>query len=196
MLTREQARKFIDKALSFSTFPECDLRIDQPGSGIDPLRAQRRHHIRLYDRAVDDDLVGAGRAVRSRRRSPSSTTSLCGRPSSAPNNSRCFHRLTRNACEPVGPQKYPELENFRGVARRRRAIEALIPHIRGIIEAAKAKDLVAAGFFERSARSRRHCQQAGQFRLRPHDRHAAFPPRSARTDGSSSGWASQPARAH
>ena len=28
MLTKEQAKKFSEKALSFSTFPECELRID------------------------------------------------------------------------------------------------------------------------------------------------------------------------
>src|SRR5216683_2280131 len=28
MLTRDQAKKHIEKALSFSTFPECELRID------------------------------------------------------------------------------------------------------------------------------------------------------------------------
>ncbi len=28
MLTREQAKKLSEKALSFSTFPECELRID------------------------------------------------------------------------------------------------------------------------------------------------------------------------
>ena len=28
MLTREQAQKYIEKALSYCSFPECDLRID------------------------------------------------------------------------------------------------------------------------------------------------------------------------
>ena len=64
--------------------------------------------------------------------------------------------------EPVGAQKYPELENFPDSTATARN-EAFIPHIRAIIEAAKGKDLVAAGFFERATRAAAIANKQGNF---------------------------------
>src|SRR5262249_47189005 len=93
--------------------------------------------------------------------------------------------------EPVGPQVYPEIKNFaESTAAARNAV--FIPHVRAIIEAAKAKDLIAAGFFDRSAGAVAIANKRGNFGY-GHTVEASLSATVRTPGGSSSGWASQPA---
>ena len=190
MLTKEQARKYIDKAFSFSSFPDCEIRIDS----LD--RASIR--FALNGITTSGFTTEQWMTISSERDGRSGSTSL----SEFDDKSlREAVKLTEQVAllsppnperiEPVGPQKYPELENFvESTAKARN--EALIPHIRGIIEAAKAKDMVAAGFFGRSAGAAAIANKRGNFGYgRTTDMSLSTTVRT--TDGSSSGWASQPA---
>jgi predicted Zn-dependent protease len=68
----------------------------------------------------------------------------------------------------------------------------MIPHIRAIMDGAKANSLVAAGFFERSAETAAIANKQGNFGYgRVTDAHLSATVRNAA--GTSSGWASQPA---
>ena len=68
----------------------------------------------------------------------------------------------------------------------------MIPHIRAIIDGAKANKLVAAGFFERSAETAAVANKQGNFGYgRATDADLSATLRNAA--GTSSGWASQPA---
>jgi predicted Zn-dependent protease len=151
MLTREQAKKLIEKAISFSSFPDCDVRID--------YLEQSSIRFALNGITTSGFTIEQWMTISSERDGKSGSTTL----SEFDDRSlREAVKLTEQLAllsppnpertEPVGPQKYPELENFPERTAKARN-EVFIPHIRAIVEAAKAKDLVAAGFFERSARA-------------------------------------------
>ena len=190
MLNREQAKKLIEKAISFSTFPDCDVRID--------YLEQSSIRFALNGITTSGFTVEQWMTISSERDGKSGSTTL----SEFDDRSlREAVKLTEQLAllsppnperaEPVGPQKYPELENFPESTAKARN-EAFIPHIRAIVEAAKAKDLVAAGFFERSARAAAIASKQGNFGYgRTADSSLSTTIRTS--DGSSSGWASQPA---
>jgi predicted Zn-dependent protease len=92
---------------------------------------------------------------------------------------------------PLEKQKYPELENYAASTAGARNL-AMIPHIRAIIDGAKANNLAAAGFFERSAETAAIANKQGNFGYgRITDASLSATLRNAA--GSSSGWASHPA---
>jgi predicted Zn-dependent protease len=92
---------------------------------------------------------------------------------------------------PLGPQKYAAVENYAESTSKARN-EVMIPHVRSIIEGAKAKGFVAAGFFDRAADTSAIANKEGNFGYgRVTDAHLSTTVRNA--DGTSSGWASQPA---
>src|SRR5262249_15171739 len=64
--------------------------------------------------------------------------------------------------QPLGPQKYALVENYSESTARARN-EAMIPHIRAVIESAKARNLVAAGFFERLVETAAIANKRGNF---------------------------------
>jgi predicted Zn-dependent protease len=190
VLTREQAKNLIEKAISFSTFPDCEVRID--------YLEQSSVRFALNGITTSGFTVEQWMTISSEKDGKSGTTTLSEFDDRA---LREAVKLTEQIAllsppnperiDPVGVQKYPELENFPESTAAARN-EAFIPHIRAIIEAAKAKDLVAAGFFERAARAAAIANKQGNFGYgRTADSSLSTTIRAS--DGSSSGWASQPA---
>jgi predicted Zn-dependent protease len=190
MLTRDQARKLIEKTLSFSTFPGCEVRID--------YLEQSSVRFALNGITTSGFTVEQWMTITSEQDGKAGSTTLSEFDDRALRQAVKFtEQLALLAppnperVEPVGQQKYPELENFPESTAQARS-EVFIPQIRAIIEAAKAKDLVAAGFFERSARAAAIAGKQGNFGYgRMADSSLSATVRAA--DGSSSGWASQPA---
>jgi predicted Zn-dependent protease len=91
---------------------------------------------------------------------------------------------------PLEPQKYADRENYLAAPKTGHA--AIVPHLRSIIEAAKAKNLVAAGFVQRSGHSAAIANKQGNFGFgRTSESTLSTTVRTP--DGSSSGWASQAA---
>ena len=92
---------------------------------------------------------------------------------------------------PIGPQKYGAAENFvDSTARARNPV--IVPHVKAIIDASKAKELVAAGYFERSASALATANKAGNFGFgRTTDAYLSTTVRNP--EGTSSGWTAQPA---
>ncbi len=190
MLTREQAKKLIEKTISITTFPDCEARID--------YLEQSSVRFALNGITTSGFTIEQWMTITSERDGKSGSTAL----SEFDDRSlREAVKLTEQLAllsppnpervEPLGPQKYPELENSPESTAKARN-EVFIPHIRAIIEAAKAKDLVAAGFFERSARAAAIASKQGNFGYgRTADSSLSTTVRAS--DGSSSGWASQPA---
>src|SRR5262245_35758941 len=190
MPTREQAKRHIERALSFSTFPECELRID----GLE------RASIRFALNGVTTSGFTTEQWM--------TITSTRGGKSGSTNLSEFDDKSIREAVQrseqlallsppnpermdPVGPQKYPEIENLsESTATARNA--AFIPHVRAIIEAAKAKDLIAAGFFERSTGAVAIANKRGNIGY-GRTAEASLSATVRTPGGSSSGWASQPA---
>jgi predicted Zn-dependent protease len=190
MLTREQAQKLTEKALSFSTFPECDISVNSS--------EQAFIRFALNDVTTSGFAVEQSMSISSVRDGKSGST----RVDEFDDDSlrEAVQRTERLALiappnpervPPLDKQKYPELENYAASTASARN-QAMIPHIRAIIDGAKANNLVVAGFFERSAETAAIANKQGNFGYgRVTDANLSATVRNAA--GSSSGWASQPA---
>ncbi len=190
MLTKEQAQKIIAKALSFSTFPECDIS----------LNSSERAFIRfaLNDVTTSGFTVEQSMSISSVRDGQSGSTRVDEFDDDALREAvKRTEQLAMIAppnperVPPLEKQKYPDFENYAASTAGARN-QAMIPHIRAIIDGAKANKLVAAGFFERSAETAAVANKQGNFGYgRATDAGLSATLRNAA--GTSSGWASQPA---
>ncbi len=190
MLTKDQAKKLIDKTLSFATTPECFIGL--------------RHEESSFIRFALNGITTSGFTV---EQTMSITVGKDGRTGSisvdefddrslraAVKEAERLAALTPPNPEredPLGPQEYPAIENYvESTATARN--EAMIPHVRAIVEGAKAKGLVAAGLIERVATIAAIANKRGNFGFgRTADASLSTTVRD--TGGASSGWASMPA---
>jgi predicted Zn-dependent protease len=190
MLTKEQCQKLAEKAISFSTFPECGVSVSSTESafirfalngvttsgfvanqslGISVTKDKKSGSTNVDD--FDDKAIreAVQRAEQIALISPAN-------PEDVP---------------PLPKQKYADITNFvDSTARARNPVMA--PHVRAVIDAAKSKGLVAAGYFERTAGHFATANKEGNFGFgRYTDAYLSSTVRNAA--GTSSGWASQPA---
>ncbi len=190
MLTREQAQKITEKALSFSTFPECDISVT----------SSERAFIRfaLNDVTTSGFTVEQSMSISSVRDGQSGSTRV---DEFDDDSLRAAVKRTEQLAQiappnpervpPLEKQKYPAFENFATTTAGARG-KTMVPHIRAIIDGAKANSLIAAGFFERSAETAAIANKQGNFGYgRVTDANLSATIRNA--EGTSSGWASQPA---
>jgi predicted Zn-dependent protease len=190
MLTREQAQKITEKALAFSTFPECDIGVNSSEHAF--IR------FALNDVTTSGFTVEQSMSISSVRDGQSGSTRVDEFDDDSLREAvKRTERLAMIAppnperVPPLEKQKYPELENYAASTAGARN-QAMIPHIRAIMDGAKASNLVAAGFFERSAETAGIANKQGNFGYgRVTDAHLSATVRNAA--GTSSGWASQPA---
>ncbi|MGO4881646.1 MAG: TldD/PmbA family protein [Bryobacteraceae bacterium] len=190
MLTKEEAQRIAEKALSFSTFPECDISLNSSQNAFirfalnDVTTSGFTVEQSLSITSVRDGQSGSTRVDEfddnSLREAVKRTEQLAA--IAPPNPERV---------PPLEKQKYADMENYSATTASARN-QAMIPHIRAIIDGAKSNNLVAAGFFERSAQTAAVANKQGNFGYgRVTDANLSATVRSA--DGASSGWASQPA---
>lgn len=190
MFTRDQAKKIAEKVLSYSTFPECSVSVSSSeqaftrfaNNGITTAALANRHQVsinvtregRTGTTVVNDLDDGALKAA------VKLAESLAG---IAPPNPE--HRGE------LGPQEYPETNDYDEPTARARAPE-MIPHIKAIIDTSLKQKLVAAGLFERITTVTALANKKGLFGFhRSADAKLTTTIRMA--DGSSSGWAGLPA---
>ena len=190
MLTREQAQKITEKVLSYSTFPECEISVNSSESAF--IR------FALNDVTTSGFTVEQSMSITSVRDGQSGSTRV---DEFDDESLRAAVKRTEQLAmiapanpervPPLEKQKYSEQENYAASTAGARN-QAMIPHIRAIIEGAKPNNLVAAGFFERSAETAAIANKQGNFGYgRVTDASLSATVRNAA--GSSSGWASQPA---
>jgi predicted Zn-dependent protease len=190
MLTKEQFQKLAEKAISFSTFPECGVSLSSTenafirfalnGVTTSGFVANQSMGISVSkdkksgNTSVDDFSDNAIRDAVARAEQIASISLV--NPEDVP---------------PLGPQKYSTADNFiESTARARNPVMA--PHVRAVIDAAKSKGLVAAGYFERNAGHFATANKAGNFGFgRYTDAYLSSTVRNP--EGTSSGWASHPA---
>ena len=190
MLTQEEARKLTEKVLSFSTFPECDVSVSSSESAF--IR------FALNDVTTSGFAVEQSMSISSVRDGHAGSTNV----DEFDDNSlrEAVQRTERLAMiappspehmPPLAKQNYATAENYAAdtAAARNRA---MIPHIRAIIDGARQNNLVAAGFFERTAQTAAIANKQGNFGYgRTTDANLSATIRNSA--GSSSGWASHPA---
>lgn len=190
MLTRDDAKKLTDKVLSYSTFPECDVSVT---SSEDASIRFALNGITTSGYTIEQSLT-----IVSGKEGKTGATVIDefddASLKAAVKRTEELAALTPPNPEreaPLEPQKYAQIENFAASTAAARNAQ-MIPHVRAIIEASKAAGFVAAGFFERSASASALANKAGNFGFgRVTDANLSSTVRTA--DGTSSGWASQPA---
>jgi len=190
MLSREESKKLADRALSFSTFPECDVSVSSSETAF----------IRFARNGITTSGFTVGQSisissVRDGKRGTTSVNEFDDRSlreavqrteqlaQIAPSNPESMPSLP--------PQKYPVVENFSDSTAQARN-QVMIPHIRAIIDSAKASNLVSAGYIERVAQTSAIVNKRDNFAYgRATDAYLSSTVRDAA--GTSSGWAGQPA---
>lgn len=189
MFTRDQAARLAEKILSLSSFPECSVT----------LGSEENLNLRFANNGITTSGFAVERSVivsstRDARTGAASTdqiddTSL----RAAVKRSEELAALAPENPEympPLGKQEYPPLDHYDEQTAQARS-PVLVPHVRAIIDKARESKLVAAGFFERSARGAAIANKNGLFHYqRSTDARLSTTVRAA--DGSSSGWAAWP----
>jgi predicted Zn-dependent protease len=190
MLTKEEAQKLTEMALSFSTFPECEVSVNSSESA--------------FIRFALNGITTSGFTV---ERSMSISSTRDGKSGSTQVDEfdeKSLREAVKRTEElamiappnsehvpPLDSQNYASIENYAATTAKARNKE-MIPHVRAVIDGAKSGGLIAAGYFERSAKTSAIGNKKGNFGYgRVTD--ASLSATIRKPDGSSSGWACQPA---
>jgi predicted Zn-dependent protease len=188
MLTREEAKRITDRVLGFTAFPECTVTIDNSET------ASIRYALNSVTTSgfqVDQEL-----AISVTKDNKTGSTSLSEFDDKSLSEAMKRAEQLSGVAPPnpefvpgMGPQQYANFDNFVDGTAAARSKE-MIPAVRSVIEGARAKNLVAAGFFERDATVSAIANKHGLFAFeRSTDSRLSTTVRTP--DGSSSGWASR-----
>jgi predicted Zn-dependent protease len=188
MLTREEAKKITDRVLGFTTFPECSVTIEN--SETASIR------FALNGVTTSGFQVDQALSISVSKDNKTGSTSLSEFDDKSVRDAMKRAEQLSEIAPPnpefipgVGPQQYPNFENFVEATAAARNKE-MIPGVRAVIEGARGKNLVAAGFFERDATVLAIANKHGLFGFERYtDSRLSATVRAA--DGSSSGWASR-----
>lgn len=189
MMTQQDAKNLIDKVFSFSKLPECE--VDVQWTEDDFIRY-----------AVNGITTSAYRVTQQISITSTTADKRSGNAAVSEISDEALKRGVEQAEElakisrpdpedmpALGPQKYPKLVNFDAFTGAARG-NAMIPHIRAVIDAAKARNFIAAGYVQRSANAVAVGNKAGLFGYTTYtDSSLTNTMRNA--GGTSSGWASQ-----
>jgi len=189
MLTNQDARNLIDKVISCSKLPECqaDINFSETvfirfaNNGITTSGYQLTQQISITS-TTDDRRTG--NAVVSEL----SDEALRRGVEQAEELAR-ISKPDPEHVAPLGPQQYPALKNFDAFTSSARG-DVMIPHVKAVIEAARDKDLTAAGFVTRSASGVAVGNKAGLFGFHTYTDSSLSNTMRNRA-GTSSGWATQ-----
>ncbi|MCU1237939.1 MAG: peptidase modulator of gyrase [Candidatus Solibacter sp.] len=190
MLTKDQFQELAKKAIAATTFPECSVN----------AASVENTFVRFALNGVTTSgfVVNQSLSISVTKEGKTGNTSVDELDEKAIRDAvRAAEQLAMLSppnpenVPPLGPQKYSAVDNWvDSTARARNPV--LVPHVKAVIDAAKAKGLVAAGYFERNAGHFAIANKAGNFGFgRYTDAYLSATVRNP--EGTSSGWASQPA---
>ena len=190
MLTKDQFQELAKKAIGFTSFPECSMN----------LASTENAFIRFALNGVTTSgfVANQSMSITVTKDKKSGSTSVDEFDEKAIREAvRAAEQLSDLSpvnpedVPPLAPQKYSTVDNWVDATARARN-PVLVPHVKAIIDAAKEKGLVAAGYFERNAGHFAIANKAGNFGFgRYTDSYLSTTVRNP--EGTSSGWASQPA---
>jgi predicted Zn-dependent protease len=189
MLSKPDAKNLIDKVISFSKLPECEVYVGYneevfirfANNGITTSGYRVTQQISIT--SVTADKRGGNSSV-----SEFSDEALRRAVETAEQLARISH-VDPEHVDPLGPQNYPVIQNFDdGTASA--GGDALIPHVKGVIDAAQASQLTTAGFITRSASASAVGNKQGLFGYHT-STDSSLSNTMRNSGGSSSGWSSQ-----
>ncbi|MBK5293517.1 MAG: TldD/PmbA family protein [Acidobacteriia bacterium] len=179
----------VKKILSFSTFPECTVSINE----------SEQSFVRFANNGVTTAGLTTGRTIRvsSTRETKTGTaeTSEIDEASlrAVVARSEQIAAIAPPSAEhvpPLGEQQYPRLPAMDPETAAARS-PTMVPHVRAVIDAAVARKLIAAGFFERATSASILANKQGLFGYH-RSADAGMSTTIRNSDGTSSGWAGQP----
>jgi predicted Zn-dependent protease len=189
MLTQKDAKNLIDKVIGFSKLPQCqvgiawteDAFIRFANNGITTSGFRITQQISIS--SVSED-KRQGNAVVTEL-----TDDALQHGVQQAEDLAKISKPNPEDMPALGPQKYLTLANFDAYTAAARG-DAMIPHVKAVIESAKAGELTAAGFIQRSSNAMAVGNKAGLFGYHTYtDCSLTNTMRTA--GGASSGWASQ-----
>jgi predicted Zn-dependent protease len=189
MFSKQEAKNLTDKILSFAKLPECRVT----------MFASENVFIRFANNGITTSGYSLDQSISissttEDKRSGSATVSEWTDEAlrKGVEQAETLAKISRPNPEDMpslGPQKYPELANFDTATGSSRG-DALIGHVKAIIDGSRARGLTAAGFVQRSANWVAVANKAGLFGYHQFtDSTLSNTVRNA--TGSSSGWATQ-----
>src|SRR5271165_275952 len=150
MLTRQDAKNLADKVLGYAKLPGCTVNV----------YASENVFIRFANNGITtsgyslDQSVGIKSTTEDHRSGSANVSEWSD--DALRNGVELAERLARISqpdpeyMPPLGPQKYPELPNFDASTGNSRG-DALIGHVKAVIDGARGAKLTTAGFVQRSA---------------------------------------------
>jgi predicted Zn-dependent protease len=189
MFSKQEAKNLADKVIGYSKLPECQVRV----------HASENVFIRFANNGITtsgyalNHSVSISSTTEDKRAGNANVSELTDEALRAGvEQAEAMARMSRPDPEdmpPLGPQQYPEIENFDTVTGSSRG-DALAGHVKGMIDAARSSSLTAAGFVQRYASCSAVANKAGLFGY--HRNTAAELSNTMRNSGgTSSGWATQ-----
>lgn len=189
MLTKQDAKNLVDKILSYSKLPECEINIDSSetvfirfaNNGITTSGYQITQNVSITSTTGD-------------KRSGNSTVSETSDDAlrRGVEQSEELARISKTDPEhvtPLGPQQYPTLNNFEASTASARGT-VMIPHVKAIIDTARRESLTAAGFVTKTASASAVANKAGLFGHTTYT-NSSLTNTMRNAGGTSSGWATQ-----
>ncbi len=187
MLTRDEARRLIEKVVSFSQAGECAVTV----GALD--LAQTRFAANFITTSGKSSGIAINISVtRDRRTGSIATNETEDAPLRAAvtraEELAAFAPQNPEYVEPLAPQQYPETSSFDEATSRAGQAE-MTPGIKAAIEGAQKEKLLAAGYFELETESLALGNQRGNFAYAQRT-DAEFSLTVRTSDGTGSGWAS------
>jgi predicted Zn-dependent protease len=189
MLSHQDAKNLADKILSYAKLPECRVN----------LNVSENLFIRFANNGITtsgytlDNNVTISSTTEDKRSGTATVSEMSDEAlRRGVEQAEALAKISRPNPEDMpalGPQKYPELSNFDAATGNSRG-DALIGHVKAIIDGARAKKLTAAGFVQRSANWLAVANKAGLFGYHQYT-DSTLTDTMRNASGTSSGWSTQ-----
>ncbi len=189
MLTAQDARNLADRIFGMTKLPECALNLSSTedvfirfaNNGITTSGYRVEHSVSIS--ATTEDKRSGSASV-----SEFSEEALRKGVEKAESLAR-ISQPDPEDMPPLGPQQYPAIHNFDAATAVGRG-DVLIGHVKAILEAARARQLTAAGLVQRTATASAVANKAGLFGYHE-STYAGLTNTMRNSGGTSSGWATQ-----
>jgi len=189
MLSHQDAKNLADKILSYAKLPECRVNLNVSESLFIGFA---NNGITTSGYTLDNNVTIS--STTEDKRSGTATVSEMSDEAlrRGVEQAEALAKISRPNPEDMpalGPQKYPELSNFDAATGNSRG-DALIGHVKAIIDGAREKKLTAAGFVQRSANWIAVANKAGLFGYHQYT-DSTLTDTMRNASGTSSGWSTQ-----
>ncbi len=189
MLSQKDAKNLVDKAIGFSKLPQCQVDVSWTE---DAFIRYANNGITTSGYRITQQ-ISIGSVTEDKRQGNAVVTEWSDEAlERGVKQAEELARISKPNPEDMpalGPQKYLTLTNYDNYTAAARG-DAMIPHVKAVIDTAKTGKLTAAGFIQRSANAVAVGNKAGLFGYHTYT-DCSLTNTMRTSGGASSGWASQ-----